>query len=128
MCFGFLERSTALVCNNLIWINLFKNGPIKICGRQPLKKFTCPFLNIWTYFILDYPILIFSIYYELKCFMWLCCYMTITICISRSFCFDWTTFNWKFDLVEISLKSDKENSVGAFNNSQSLKICLAKMF
>ena len=29
-----------------IWVNVFKNGPSKICGRQPLKNFT------WT--ILEY--------------------------------------------------------------------------
>ena len=29
-----------------IWVKVFKNGPSKICGRQPLKNFTC--------FVLEY--------------------------------------------------------------------------
>ena len=25
-------------CKNNIWVKIFKNGPSKICGRQPLKN------------------------------------------------------------------------------------------
>ena len=33
-----------LFCIN-IWAKVFKNGPSKICGRQPLKKFTWSILE-----------------------------------------------------------------------------------
>ena len=34
------------LCSGVKWDKLFKNGPSKICGRQPLKTFT--------WFILEY--------------------------------------------------------------------------
>ena len=30
---------------SIIWDKVFKNGPIKICGRQPLKSFTWSILE-----------------------------------------------------------------------------------
>ena len=30
------------------WDKVFKNGPSKICGRQPLKTFTWPILELNT--------------------------------------------------------------------------------
>ena len=36
---------------NKKWDNVFKNGPSKICRRQPLKKFTCSILE---YFVPNY--------------------------------------------------------------------------
>ena len=30
---------------NKKWVKVFKNGPSKICGRQPLKKFTWSILE-----------------------------------------------------------------------------------
>ena len=30
---------------NVIWDKIFKNGPSKFCGRQPLKIFLGPFFN-----------------------------------------------------------------------------------
>ena len=41
-----------------IWVKVFKNGPIKICGRQPLKNFKSIFLKAafhkFYWFILEY--------------------------------------------------------------------------
>ena len=37
--------------NKIIWDKVFKNGPSKICGRQPLKKFTW---SVFEYFISFY--------------------------------------------------------------------------
>ena len=35
-----------------LWDKVFKNGPSKICGRQPLKNFTWSILE---YFVPDVP-------------------------------------------------------------------------
>ena len=35
---------------NIIWVKVFKNGPSKICGRQPLKIFTWSFTCHFTHF------------------------------------------------------------------------------
>ena len=34
-----------------IWVKVFQNGPSKICGRQPLKSFSC---TNFTWSILEY--------------------------------------------------------------------------
>ena len=34
-----------------MWDKVFKNGPSKICGRQPLKNFTSPILEYFVPFI-----------------------------------------------------------------------------
>ena len=36
---------------NLIWIKVFKNGPSKICGRQPLKIFTWSILEYFVPYV-----------------------------------------------------------------------------
>ena len=36
----------------LIWVKVFKNGPSKICGRQPLKKFYL--LHFWIPWLISY--------------------------------------------------------------------------
>ena len=45
-----------------IWVNVFKNGPSKICGRQPLKNFT------WT--ILEYLALIHLLLQQIANFIY----------------------------------------------------------
>ena len=36
---------------DFIWVQVFKNGPVKICGRQPLKNSTKPILEFLDPFI-----------------------------------------------------------------------------
>ena len=36
-----------------IWDKLFKNGPSKICGRQPIKNFTWSILEYFVLFIIQ---------------------------------------------------------------------------
>ena len=36
------------------WVMIFKNGPSKICGRQPLKNFTWSILNTLTQLLLKW--------------------------------------------------------------------------
>ena len=36
----------------LIWDNVFKNGPSKSCGRQPLKNVTRPNLEYFVAYII----------------------------------------------------------------------------
>ena len=68
--------------NKIIWDKVFKNGPSKICGRQPLpypfKLFKGylpqilpgPFLNTWTHMIyflrglLDFCVLLFDLQFR----------------------------------------------------------------
>ena len=33
----------------MVWVKVFKNEPIKICGRNPLKNVLGPFLNTLTH-------------------------------------------------------------------------------
>ena len=35
----------------IIWVKVFKNGPSKICGTQPLKNFTWSILEFFVQFI-----------------------------------------------------------------------------
>ena len=44
-CIEKVKDKTQLVCAKILigeskWDKVFKNGPSKICGRQPLKNFT----------------------------------------------------------------------------------------
>ena len=38
-----------------IWHKVFKNGPSKICGRQPLNNFTWSVLEYFVSFVVDCP-------------------------------------------------------------------------
>ena len=50
---GMLLKYSRFACQSrdinfkVIWVKVFRDGPSKICGRQPLKKFT------WA--VLEYP-------------------------------------------------------------------------
>lgn len=34
-----INKERRALFNSDKWDNVFKNGPVEICGRQPLKKF-----------------------------------------------------------------------------------------
>ena len=39
------KKKTAAIFCGIIWYKVIKNGPSTICGRQPLKNFTCSILE-----------------------------------------------------------------------------------
>ena len=59
--FKFISQSIFSLCYHLrevwlVWIKVFKNRPIKVCGRQPLKNFIWSILDCLDPYVFSYPL------------------------------------------------------------------------
>ena len=50
--YALTYNCNCLYSDNIIWDKVLKNGPCKICGRQPLKNFTCSILEYYVPYLL----------------------------------------------------------------------------
>ena len=80
-CLNKMCRSRSVLLWILIWVKVFKNGPNKICGRQPLQNFTWSIPEYYEPYIvlkinqnhhsLHYlSVLGHQIYYDLLLYFW----------------------------------------------------------